>query len=83
MTGLEQLLLILIAIGFVVLLVVAIAIVLLVFKILQNVRRVTEKVELATDNLSNTISMVGRKVAPLAGSSVIGMVMKKIKKTKK
>ena len=83
MTNIESTLLILLSIGFLVWVVIAIAIALIIMKILQNVRRVSEKAELATDNLNQALRVISKKVAPMALSSLMGMAVSKLKKHKK
>lgn len=83
MTTVENMLLILIASGFTVLLILAVIIAFTVLKILQNVRRISEKVELAAGSLGDTVRIIGNKVAPMAGTSVMAMVLGKLRNHKR
>jgi hypothetical protein len=82
MTGVETTLLVILSTGFVILLVLAIIAVVIIVKILRNVQNITQKAEATTDNLAQTLMSVGKKVAPLAASTVAGMVFKKFKRRK-
>lgn len=83
MTTIETLLLVLIATGFLVILIIGILIAFTVLKVMQNVRRISEKLEATTDNLGETVKAVTKKLLPLAGTSVVGAVMRKIKHKKR
>ncbi len=78
MTTVENILLIVLAAGFLLLLALVITGVLLVVKILRSVQRMSQKAESATDNLSDTVMMVVKKLAPLVATSVAGLVVRKV-----
>ncbi len=82
MTGIETVLLVVLGIAFGILLVLAIIAVVLVVKILRNVQSIAQKAETTTENLSGVLMSVGKKMAPLAASTLAGMVFKKFKKHK-
>jgi predicted Holliday junction resolvase-like endonuclease len=84
MSTIELVLLIVLGVGVFILLILAIVIAFIIVKIMQNLRRISSKAEAATDNLSSTLKVVAKRVAPVAATTIIGMVLKKLsnKKTK-
>jgi cell division protein FtsL len=78
-TTVEQVLIIILAVGFFVLLVLSIILVSLLVAIMRNVKRISERAEEATSNFSELAAMVGRKVAPFALSGIGAMAMKWVK----
>lgn len=75
-------LLILLAAGYILLLVLAIAFVIILISILRQVKRITDKAEQTTDNLSGLIVSMGKRVAPVALSAVVAAVLRKFKSRK-
>ena len=74
----ELVLLIVLGVGFLILLILAIIISFIIVKIMQNLRRISTKAEAATDNLSSTLKVVAKRVAPMAVTTIIGMIIKKL-----
>jgi hypothetical protein len=77
--NIETILVILLSVGFIVLLTLSIILTTVLIGILKNVRRISEKAEEAAENMSDITAMVGRRVAPIAVSSVIAAVMNRFK----
>jgi competence protein ComGC len=71
------------AVGFFVLLVLSIILVSLLIAIMRNVKRISERAEEATGNISELAAMVGRKVAPFALSGLGTVAMNWFKGRKK
>lgn len=83
MTTVESVLVVILAIGFAVLLILAIVIASLVVTVLRRINRISVKAEEATANISEAAAMVGSKIAPVALSTIIGLVSKKFAKGRK
>ncbi|MFI5240750.1 MAG: hypothetical protein ACHQUB_03525 [Candidatus Saccharimonadia bacterium] len=83
MTGLETTLVIILAVGFGLLLLLSIIVVFIIISILQNIRHITQKAENATDNLAEIAKAVAQKAGPGLASALIGLAMKKFKKSHK
>lgn len=77
MNNVETVLVILLSVGFIILLILSIVLVSILIAIMKNVKRISERAEEATTNISEVAAMVGRKVAPFALSSITTMIMKK------
>lgn len=77
MTTIETILVIMLGIGFFILLVLSIVIASLVIIIVRRVNRLSVKAETATENISSAAAMVGTKLAPVAISTLLGLVAKK------
>jgi hypothetical protein len=82
-TTVEQVLIIILAIGFFVLLVLSIILVSLLIAIMRNVKRIAERAEEATGNVSELAAMFGRKLAPFALSGLGAAAMKWFKGRKR
>ena len=82
MTTIETILVIMLGIGFFILLVLCIVIASLVIIIVRRVNRLSVKAETATENISSAAAMVGTKLAPVAISTLLGLVAKKMKSRK-
>ena len=84
MNTVEMVLLIVLGVAFLILLTLAIIIAFTIVRIMQNLHRISAKAEVAPDNLSSTLKMVAKRVAPMAATTIISMVLKKFtsKKTK-
>lgn len=76
MTTVEQVLIVILAVGFFVLLVLSIILVSILIAIMRSVKRISDRAEEATSNISELAAMVSRKVAPFALSSVGAFAMK-------
>ena len=79
MNTVETILVIMLAIGFVVLLVLAIILTSLMIGVAKNVRRISEKAEEAVENMSDLTAMVGKKVAPIALSAAVAAAMRRFR----
>jgi cell division protein FtsL len=75
-TTVEQVLIIILAIGFFTLLVLSIILVSILIAIMRNVKRISDRAEEATSNLADVAAMVGRKLAPFALSGVAAAAMR-------
>lgn len=82
MNGVETTLLVILGTGFAILLVLVIIAAVIIVKILRNVQNITQKAEATTDNLLRSLLSVGKKVAPVAASTIAGVVFKKLKRRK-
>jgi hypothetical protein len=78
----ETILIILLAVGFIVLLVLAIAVVTLLISILRAIKRITTKAENATESISGVAMMLGKRLAPVAFSAGAAAILRKFKKGK-
>ncbi len=74
MQEVQTILIILLSIGFFILLILGIAMVLVLFKIMTNIRRITQRLDETTENLGDMATYVGKKVAPTA-LSALGSLM--------
>ncbi len=82
MDATTNVLLILLAAGYILLLVLAIAFVIILITILRQVKRITDKAERTTDNLSGLIVSMGKRVAPVAMSAAVAAILRKFKSKK-
>lgn len=82
MTTVETILVIMLAIGFLILLIMGIVIAGLIITIMRRMSRIAVKAETATSNISDAAAKVGAKLAPVAISTIVGLVTKKIKSRK-
>lgn len=73
----ETALVILLAIGFLALLILSIILVSMLLAIMKNVRRISARAEEATANISEVAAMMGRKVAPIAVSTVVAAIVRR------
>jgi len=74
MQEVQTILIVLLSIGFFILLILGIAIVLVMFKIMTNIRRITQRLDETTENLGDMATYVGKSVAPKA-VSVLGSLL--------
>lgn len=79
MTGVETTLLIVLGVGFGILLLLSIMVVFIIVRILQNIQHITQKAQDTTDNFSEVLKVFGKKVAPIAVSTLVGAIAKKLK----
>lgn len=79
MTGFEHWLVIILGVFFAILLILSIVVVAIFVRILQNIHSITKKAEATTENLSETIKVLGKKIAPVAVSTLIGALFKRYK----
>lgn len=78
-----NLLIILLAAGYILLLVLAITFVVILISILRQVKRITQKAERTTENLGDIMVMVGKRVAPVALSAAVAAALRRFKFNKK
>ncbi|HSH31138.1 MAG TPA: hypothetical protein VK963_00535 [Candidatus Saccharimonadales bacterium] len=71
-------LVIILSVGFIILLTLSITVIYVLIRILQNIRGITKKTELATENMSETMRMIVRKVAPLALPTIGGALLRRL-----
>ena len=50
--------------------------------IMKNLKRIAERAESATSNVASIAETFGRKLAPLAASGIMGLIMKKFNSKK-
>jgi cell division protein FtsL len=82
-TTVETVLIIILAIGFFTLLVLSIILVSIMIAIMRNIKRISDRAEEATSNISEVAAMIGRKLAPFALSGVTAAAMRWFKKRSK
>ena len=79
MQEVQTILIILLSIGFGVLLILGIIMVVVLIKIMTNIRRVTQRLDETSENMGEMAKYVGKKVAPAAMSAVGSMLMRRAK----
>jgi hypothetical protein len=81
----ELVLVIILSVGFLTLIVLSIILVSIMLSIMKNLKRIAERAESATNSVASVAETIGRKVAPLAASGLLGLLMKQFggKKGKK
>jgi hypothetical protein len=79
MTTVETVLVIMLAVGFFILLVLSIIVTSLLIIILRRMNRISERAEEATANISQAAATVSSKLAPIAISTLVGIITKKFK----
>lgn len=77
MNEVETVLVILLSVGFITMLVLAIIMISMMIAIMRNVRRITQRAEEATSNVADIASVLGRKIAPVAVSTVVAAIVRK------
>jgi hypothetical protein len=82
MTTVETILVIILALGFLVLLTLSIVIASLVITIMRRMNRISRQAEVATSNISSAAASFGTKLAPVAISTLVGLMTKKYKSRK-
>ena len=80
MNTVELVLFILLSVGFLTLIILSIILVSLMLSIMKNLKRIAERAETATNNVASVAESIGRKVAPLAASGLMGLIMKQFSK---
>lgn len=78
----ELVLVILLSIGFLTLIILSIILLSVMLAIMKNLRRIAERAETATSSVAGIAETFGRKLAPLAASSLLALVMKRFTGTK-
>lgn len=79
MDQVQSVLLVLLAVGFLILLVVAIIAAFVVFKILSNIRRITQRLDETSENMGDMVKYMGRKLGPAAASAVGSVLLRRVK----
>ncbi len=77
MTTVELILVILLSVGFLTLIILSIILVSLMIAIMRNLKRISDRAEVATTNFASFAETLSSKVAPLAASGIIGMLVKR------
>lgn len=80
MTTVETVLIVFLAAALLIFLILAIVVVSLFIAILKNVRKISQRAEDATANVSDIVKMVGKRVAPIALSAAVAAAMRRFKK---
>ena len=79
MNSVETALVIVLSVGMAALLVLSIILVSIMISVMKNVQKISERAEEATSNINELIAGFGRKVAPVAVSSLVSALMKRWK----
>lgn len=80
MTMAETILVIFLSAALLVFLILGIVVVSIAISILKNVKRIAQRAEETTANMSDLVEMVGKKVAPVALSAAVAAAMRRFKK---
>jgi hypothetical protein len=72
----QLVLVILLGVGYTLLLIMSLVAVYIVIRILQSIRHIARNAEMTTDNMSEVVKMVGKRIAPVAMSGLAGAVFK-------
>jgi hypothetical protein len=75
----ETVLVILLAVGFLALLTLSIILLTMMIAIMKNVRRISQRAEEASANAAEVVSMMGKKFAPIAASTVVAAIMRRFR----
>lgn len=78
-SNIQTILIILLAAGYLILLLCAIVAAYIIIRILQSLRHITHRAETTTENMSELVKALGRKLAPVAVSTLIGTILKRVK----
>lgn len=70
-------LVILLSIGFLIMLTMSIILVSLMIAVMKNLKRISERADEATSNVAGIISTVSDKLAPIAASGIMAMLVKR------
>jgi hypothetical protein len=79
MQEVQTILVVILSIGFVILLIMGIAMVVILIKIMTNIRRITQRLDETTENMGEMAKYVGNKVAPAAMSALGAVLMRSAK----
>lgn len=82
MNTIEIILVVLLSVGFLTLIILSIILVSVMIAIMKNLRRISERAESATTSVAAVADTFGRKIAPLAASGLLGLILKRVKKGK-
>ena len=83
MNTVELILVVLLGSGLVILLILSIIVVSLLIKIMSSIKRISDRAESATTNVAGIAETISAKLAPLAASGLLSMIIKQINKNKK
>ena len=75
----ETVLVILLAVGFLTLIILSIILVSITLAVMKNVKRISDRAEEATANVSELAALLGRKVAPLAVSAMVAAMVRRFR----
>jgi cell division protein FtsL len=78
----ETILVIMLAVGFTILLILAIMLTSVLLGVAKNVRRISEKAEEAVGNISDLSAMVSKRVAPIALSGAVAAALRRFRSKK-
>jgi len=70
MQEIQTILVIILGVGFAILLILGIAMVIILIKIMTNIRRVTQRLDETSENMGEMAKYLGRKAAPAALAAV-------------
>lgn len=79
MNNVELAWVIILSVGFLVLIVLSIILVSLMIGVMRSVRRISQRAEEATANISELAALVGKKVAPFAMSAAMAAAMRRFR----
>lgn len=77
MNTVETVLVILLSVGFLTLLILSIILSVMMITIMRNVRRISQRAEEATSSVADIAQTLGRKIAPVAVSTVVAAIVRK------
>lgn len=83
MTTVELILVILLSVGFLTLLILSIIVVSLMLAIMKNLKRISDRAESATSSVAGVVESLSDRIAPVAASSIVNMVMKRFNDKRK
>ena len=83
MTTTQNILLIILATSYAVMLVLSIIAISLVIKILKSIRHIASEVERGAENFSETVDAIGDKIKPIITAGILKFVMKQFKSKRK
>ena len=79
MQELQTVLLVILGVGFAVLLILGIAMVIIIINILSNIRRVTQRLDETSENMSEMVKYLGKKTAPAAMAALLKVALRSAK----
>lgn len=77
MNTIELILVILLSVGFLTLIILSIIVVSMMIAIMRNLKRISERAEVATSNVAGLAESLTRKFAPVAASGLLGLILKR------
>ena len=79
MEDIQTVLVILLSIGFLILLIISIAVSIVIYKILTNIRRLTQRIDETTEDINEMARYITKKVGPAAASAIMSVMLRKAK----